>query len=1476
MKKIHLFILIAFSIQRSFAQFCEVGSFTLNNPSASDVGRTSVSLSWTAASNAANYTVEYRESGESNYTEATTTSNRSYTITGLSSGEEYDFRITAKRTCIDGEGFPLPGFAFSNVRTETMEPAIPSTNSASGVGTTSFTARWFSRTGATDYYLDVSTSSLFTSFVTGYNNLDVNNSTSRSVTGLSSGTRYYYRVRAGNYNGTSNSSSARTVYTVPTSPDPSADNNTQNSFRVNWGDVTGAESYRLDVSTNSSFTSFITGYNNADVGSGNSHTLNGLDAGTIYYFRMRAYDSDGNQTSSSSSTKNTETIPDTPIANTAVGITSTSFTADWDQVSGADNYLLDISDFDNFSSFFDGYDGKEVTPHSEAVAGMTPGSIVYYRVRSENSGGESPNSGTVEVILAIDAPILESPSDVTSQGFTLDWNDIVGADHYELDISTSNDFSSFVTGYNGLHVNASAFTADNLNPGVNYFMRVRTISSENVKSADSNVEEALTLAGIPLAASATSISQTGFTANWSEVTEADNYRLDVSDDDFATFLDGYNGKLISTTSESISGLIAGASYSYRVRSENTTGESANSQIETVLLLPETPTMHATSEIKQTEFMVTWDAIDGSDFLLDVSTEEDFSSFVDGYDSREAFLVGELVRGLDPGTTYFCRVRSLNSTGPSGYSETVSALTIPADPTTNSGMSIGTTAFTASWEAVSGSDIYLLDISEDNFVSFLTGYEAREVTGVSVVVEELQSATSYSYRVRSKNATGESNSSTVIDVLTLPKNPILNTADNITQTSFAVSWEAVNGEVDNYLLDISESVNFTSFLSGYEGKVVNEISETIDQLSSGIQYFYRVRATNGTGESENSEVQSALTISGTPSIVGFSDKSATQVKVIWEKVIGAESYEIMVSENSDFTTLVSGNDPKIVSSSLSEDFIQGLDPETVYYVRIRSRNVTGASTFSEVRTTTTTDSNGNALDPKIEVANADVASINFNVTGGFRGISSVKLFHKKRTEDEYIEVALDVKEDGIYFLNIQPEWLDDFGMDYKIEAIDGLGVVVEFSNKVLRQIDRVEISSVLSFGSDVEDYTIISVPYEMGNTIEDLFERLLGEHDDSKWRIVQYRNGGNFDYTEGLSKEQIIRGQGYWFVSASEIALNLGSAIAPENTPADLFKMELAAGWNQIGNPYPFDLKWRDVLNHNDEILGLSPLFVFDASNRSFVESDDLQVFSGGFVYSEDAVTIEIPISPASDFGRGRTYSNHEKSKGWEVHFKAHSGDVSNSLSSIGMKANASAGNGQFLQVVLPRFVQYVELKSDRVDKNGLHLIEDIVEASDSHQWDFKIESNTGSSVLLEWDFKEIPMDKGLYMHDIQKGTILNMRDVNSVEFESNSNLKIYAIDEINEINGLRKFGDVYPNPVETNLTIPIDFGINEESNTLLQVFNLDGTMVFQRNYELINVGLRNIDWDSKLENGESLNQGIYLYKVYSNGQLQNTGRVIKK
>jgi sugar lactone lactonase YvrE len=142
-----------------------------------------------------------------------------------------------------------------------------------------------------------------------------------------------YRCVATNSEGiaTSNNGSLSVLRQVLAPAAGAGEGVVSSGFTLTWSSVSGATGYRLDVSTDSSFGSFVNGYQNLDVGSATSKALSGLNANTTYYVRVRAYNSAGVGANSS-----TITVTTTPTISITTPLTVSTLAGQVLSIGSAD------------------------------------------------------------------------------------------------------------------------------------------------------------------------------------------------------------------------------------------------------------------------------------------------------------------------------------------------------------------------------------------------------------------------------------------------------------------------------------------------------------------------------------------------------------------------------------------------------------------------------------------------------------------------------------------------------------------------------------------------------------------------------------------------------------------------------------------------------------------------------------------------------------------------------------------------------------------------------------------------------------------------------------------------------------------------------------------------------------------------------------------------------------------------------------
>lgn len=232
----------------------------------------------------------------------TTLGSKSVVINSLTSGTS----ATASENCTS----PITLNNSATVNTISLGTA-PLALAGTGATCNQITANWNAVAGTSYYVLDVSTDVNFGSFVGTYNALNVGNVLTYPVTGLSNATSYYYRVRA--FSGSCISANSNTIsYKPAVAPGnvvlSTATNIGCTTFTANWSAEVNAVSYLLDVSTVSNFASFVGSYNSLDIGKVTSYAISGLNAGQIYYYRLRSKNGCGTGAAANATVQNTTTL----------------------------------------------------------------------------------------------------------------------------------------------------------------------------------------------------------------------------------------------------------------------------------------------------------------------------------------------------------------------------------------------------------------------------------------------------------------------------------------------------------------------------------------------------------------------------------------------------------------------------------------------------------------------------------------------------------------------------------------------------------------------------------------------------------------------------------------------------------------------------------------------------------------------------------------------------------------------------------------------------------------------------------------------------------------------------------------------------------------------------------------------------------------------------------------------------------------
>jgi titin len=938
---------------------------TPNGLTAKATSNTQIDLAWNDnSSNESGFKIERKLNSALTFTQIATVGPNvtTFSSTGLSPLTGYSFRVRA---------FNASGnSSYSNIAGATTlpnSPAAPSNLTATAVNNRRIDLAWQDnasnelgtiierKTGASGVYADVDTVGV--------------NVTSFSDLNLAGGTTYFYKVRAYNSGGSSASSNEANAMTLLDPPDaPSNLTATAvSNKRINlaWTDnADNEDGFRIERKIPQGGTGvFVQIATVAPNVTAFSDTA--LTALTTYFYRIRAFNPDGQ--SAYSDEANAKTLPNPPNAPsnlTATTVSHKQIKLAWtDNASNEDGYKIERKT--GPAGVFAEVATVAVNVKAFSDTSLSENTQFFYRVRAFNTGGNSAYSNEANAKTLLNPPGTPgnlTATTVSNTRIDLEWTDNSGnEDGFKIERKTSTVGSTYAeVGMVG--ANTSTFSDTGLTALTTYFYRIRAFNLNN-KSAYSNEANAKTLPNPPAAPSsltATTVNHKQINLAWTDnASNEDGYKIERKTGPTGVFAEvatvAANVKAFSDTS-----LSENTQFFYRVRGFNPGGNSAYSNeanAKTLMNPPGIPGNLTATAVSNSRIDLAW--LDNSDnedgFKIERKTAAVGSVFVEiGTAGANATAFSD--SGLTALTTYFYRIRAFNADNKSGYSNETSVKTLPNPPAAPSNLTAATVSNTQiklAWtDNASNEDGYKIERK--------TGAEGvyAEIAVVPANVKSLSDTsltanTQFFYRVRAFNAGGSSAYSNEANAKTLPNPPNAPSdlaTKPISTKQINLEWSDNSDNETGFKIErkLATATNFTQIAT--VGANVTAYADT--GLAVNTKYFYRLRAFNAGGHSPFSTAVAGTTLPnppGAPANLAATVMSSSQIDLKWQDKSGNEAgfkIERKLGNTGTFTQIAT------VGANVTAFSSVGLNANTKYFFRVRAYNVGGNSPYSNVVDATT--------------------------------------------------------------------------------------------------------------------------------------------------------------------------------------------------------------------------------------------------------------------------------------------------------------------------------------------------------------------------------------------------------------------------------------------------------------------------------------------------------------------------------------------
>ena len=497
--------------------------------------------------------------------------------------------------------------------------------------------------------------------------------------------------------------------------------------------------------------------------------------------------------------------------------------------------------------------------------------------------------------------------------------------------------------------NIVTYTDNSVSQNTTYYYRVRATNSGG-DSPYSNEANATTPDAPPAAPSnlaAAAVSTTQINLSWTDnASNETGFKVERKTGSGGTYAQiGTVGANVTTYSDS--GLTASTTYYYRVRANNAIGDSGYSNeanATTSATIPTAPSALTATAASSSQINLGWtdNASNETGFKIERKTGS-------GGTYSQIATVGTGVvsyndTGLTASTTYYYRVRATNAAGDSGYSNEANATTNAAptgglegdyfdnmdftgyvlsrlDSTVNfnwgSGSpdpSIGADTFSVRWTGqvqpqysqtytfyTNSDDGVRLWVNGQLLIDNWTDHSPTENSGTIALTANQKYDIVLAYYENLGGAVAQlswSSASQVKQIIPsnrlfpVPATPYGLTATAASGTQVNLSWTDVSANETSFKIERKTGSGGTYSQIASVGANVTSYNDT--GLTSGTTYFYRMRASNSSGDSSYSNEVSATPTSAPSFRAATSNETSASSSLTIGKPAGTQAGDVMVA------------------------------------------------------------------------------------------------------------------------------------------------------------------------------------------------------------------------------------------------------------------------------------------------------------------------------------------------------------------------------------------------------------------------------------------------------------------------------------------------------------------------------------------------------------------------------------------------------